>query len=270
MLSSSVVCRATVIALPLSMTLFGCAPPLPPPDFQMHEQLIYVLPGIEGPSRNNRNIVQGLKDGGVDANIEVFDWATPAGIFNWFAHLTDQRRNRRQAIRLARTILAYQKKYPDHPIFLVAHSGGAGIALSAVELLPETAAVEGVILLAAAVSPDHDLNQALARTRRGIWNFYSRRDVGFLVLGTSLLGTMDRKYTSAAGAVGFRRPADLDSQQVETYQRKLHDISYRKEMRRDRNYGTHNGWTHPRFVARWLAPIVLDQPMPPAESAASD
>lgn len=224
--------------------------------------MVYVLPGIEGPSRINRNIVRGLLDGGIEGAVEIFDWSTTAGPFGWYVHLTDIRRHRVEAFRLARRIVRYQRAYPDRPIFLVAHSGGAGIALSAVEILPETAGVDGVILLAAAVSPQRDLSRALTQTRRGIWNFHSLRDFGFLVVGTTLFGTIDRQHRPSAGALGFDLPENADDDRRALYTEKLHEVPYAKEMSHDGNLGTHNGWTRRTFVANWIAPIILDQPSP--------
>ncbi|MCH7526922.1 MAG: hypothetical protein IID39_05755, partial [Planctomycetes bacterium] len=146
-------CRRAVIAVLCGVTLGGCAPLPATTALQKKQRMVYVLPGIEGPSRINRNIVRGLLDGGIEGAVEIFDWSTTAGPFAWYVHLTDIRRNRVEASRLARRILRVQREFPDRPIFLVAHSGGAGIALSAVEMLPETTGVDGVILLAAAVSP---------------------------------------------------------------------------------------------------------------------
>ena len=44
-------------------------------------------------------------------------------------------RNRQQATLLAERIRQYQRQYPDRPVHLVAHSGGAGIAAMAMERL---------------------------------------------------------------------------------------------------------------------------------------
>ena len=218
--------------------------------------MVYVLPGIEGKSRFNISVAKGLADGGVEAAIEIFDWTTWTGPFGWFVHLTDERRNRINAIKLARTVIRYRKQHPYRPVYLVAHSGGAGIALMAAELLPEHMRLEGIILLAAAVDPDRNLIYALSRTRRGIWNFYSKHDIGFLVLGTSLFGTIDRKFGASAGAVGFNVPEDLPREFAELYKKKLHQIEYDPVMAHDGNPGSHSGWTKPRFVSTWLAPII--------------
>jgi len=240
----------------------GCVSAPRPSLEQKQRAMVYVLPGIEGESRFNINIAKGLIRGGVDGAVTVHDWTTRAGSLGWFLHLADERRNRSEAIRLARRIIKYQETFPNRPVYLVAHSGGAGIALMALERLPHFASVDAVVLLAAAVSPDHNLAKALAHTRRGIWNFYSNRDVGFLMLGTSLFGTIDRAHGPSAGAVGFSAPVDTSDEADRLYVEKLHQIPYVREMADDGNLGGHGGWTNPGFVARWVAPIILDRPLP--------
>jgi len=265
------------IHLPLFLVLWpalgGCAS-VPGSTFEQKQKgLVLILPGIEGRSRFNVDIAGGLRLGGVEAAIAIHDWTTRAGSLGWYLHLADERRNRTEAIRLARRIVKYKKTFPDRPVFLIAHSGGAGIALMTLERLPHFAPAEAVVLLAGAVSPERNLNKALSRTRRGIWNFYSSRDVGFLVLGTSLFGTIDREHGPSAGAVGFETPKRLTERAAGRYQQKLHQIPYHAEMAKLGHLGGHGGWTSPKFVARWIAPILLDQPLPadsPVEPAVGD
>ncbi len=226
--------------------------------------MVYILPGIEGRSPANESIARGLVLGGVLGEVKIFDWTTWTGTLGWYIHLADVERNKIQATRLARAIVRHRKRHPDGPVYLIAHSGGAEIALSATELLPRSLPVEGVVLLAGAVSPQRDLTDALQRTRRGIWNFHSPYDVAFLVLGTAIFGTSDRQHCSAAGAVGFELPGHATEETARLYARRLFQIRYDWSMARDGNPGTHSGWTHPRFVAKWLAPIIRDQVSRPA------
>ena len=254
-------------ALVPMVAVCGCAP-LPKPSVEQEQiRHVYVLPGIEGRSALNIAIANGLADGGVDGAITIHDWATWAGPLGWFVHLTNHRRNRVEAFRLARRIMKDQRTHPGCSIFLVAHSGGAGIALLAVEALSPAMPIDGVILLGGAVSPHRNLCSALERTKRGIWNFHSRRDVALLMLGTSLFGTMDRTFGPSAGAVGFKLPADLSEAEADYYAKKLHPMPYDRAMAEYGNHGTHNGWAKRKFVAAWLAPIIKGDPMPPRASS---
>lgn len=218
--------------------------------------LVVILPGIEGRSIWNTNIADGLERGGVSVGIEIYDWSVPLPL-GVVVNVADLERNRRKARQLAERIAEYGEDFPGRPVFLIGHSAGAGLAVLTLEALPADRRIAGAILLAAAVSPEHDLTEALRRTQAGIWSFYSRRDVGFLGLGTRFFGTVDRRYGSAAGAVGFKEPAGLDEAERRFYREKLHQVKYSRQMARSGHPGTHTGWANSRFVRDWLAPLVL-------------
>lgn len=217
--------------------------------------LVIVLPGIEGRSAYNVGIARGLEKGGVPAGIEIYDWALPLGTF---LNVTASGRNHEQAQRIAQRIIEYRRDYPGKPVYIVGHSAGAGLAVLVLESLPANTHVKAAYLLAAALSPDCDLTAALRRTDAGIWNFYSSADVGFLGVGTSLFGTVDRHHGVAAGAVGFDRPERLGPTGREQYARKLFQIKYDRRMARSGNPGTHTGWSNPQFVADYVAPLMMD------------
>jgi pimeloyl-ACP methyl ester carboxylesterase len=216
--------------------------------------IVLILPGIEGPSTWNYNLARGLADGGVNSAIEIFDWGTkiPGGML---INLTDLERNQRMADVLRDRIVSYKREHPGRPVHIIGHSGGGGIAVMAAEKLPMDVRVTSIILLAAALSPDYDLGPALQHTQRGIFNYYSTHDRIFLDAGTRVAGTIDRSHTSAAGSVGFNKPAgngnrgDYD---------KLHQIAWESEMAWSGHWGDHFGWTNPGFVRKYLAPLVED------------
>jgi pimeloyl-ACP methyl ester carboxylesterase len=104
--------------------------------------------------------------------------------------------------RLAQQIVAYRRCHPDVPIYLVAHSAGSAVALSALEVVPP-GMVEDLVLLAPSVSADYDLRLALRNVRCGIDLFYSNRDWFFLGIGIAMFGTADRRWSPASGRVGF-------------------------------------------------------------------
>ncbi len=224
---------------------------------RMSRGLVIVLPGIEGRSAYNVNIARGLDDGGVGSAIDIYDWNVPipgGALLN----LTAYERNLEQARKLARRIMDYQKDFPGRSVHLIGHSGGAGITVLTLEQLPANRRISSALLLAGAVSQDYNLAPALRRTQFGIFNYYSPADVGFLRLGTSIFGNIDRGHGSAAGAVGFARPAGLTEPERQEY-RKLHQIRWSKQMSRYGNSGGHTGWANRRFVRRYLAPLILEQ-----------
>lgn len=214
--------------------------------------LVIILPGIEGPSYWNYNIAKGLEDGGVKNAIQIYDWGSkiPGGML---INIADYERNQLMATNLCDHIVKYKRRHSAGNVHIIGHSGGGGIAIMAAEKLPTNTKIATVILLAPALSPDYDLRLALRHVSVGIFNYYSELDMGFLGAGTSVAGTMDRKHTAAAGAVGFK-PSGAGSPEL----RKLQQIAWSPEMRGYGNYGGHMGWTSPAFVKRYLAPLVKD------------
>ncbi|MFQ5805205.1 MAG: alpha/beta fold hydrolase [Phycisphaerae bacterium] len=217
--------------------------------------VVFILPGIEGRSVWNRNIALGLDEGGVGSAIEVYDWTS--GLPGTFVYnLANLERNRRQARRLADRILAYRDRYPGSPVHLLGHSAGGGIAVLALEALPPGRQIDQAILLAPALSPDHDLSTALRRTRHGICNFYSTRDVSFLRVGTSLFGPVDRDFGTSAGAVGFKLPDGLSEADRELYAARLRQVRWNPRMKEVGASGSHLGWASRKFASDYLAPLI--------------
>ncbi|MBI5764825.1 MAG: alpha/beta fold hydrolase [Planctomycetes bacterium] len=222
---------------------------------RMEKGLVLILPGIEGRSSWNYELARGLDDGGVGFGIEVYDWGTvvPGGML---INLTDIERNRRVATELRDRIVTYRRAHPRRPVHLIGHSGGGGIAVLTTEMLPSEEPVSSVVLLAAAISPSHDLRAALSHSQYGIFNYYSPLDVVLLRAGTTVAGTIDREHGQSAGAVGFTRPASLTEDEARIYNRKLHQVQWSPEMRFAMNFGGHMDWTHRPFVKQYLAPLV--------------
>lgn len=232
----------------------GCIPPDLNTQARRNRGLVVVLPGIEGPSIWNRNLVQGLNDGGIDCAIERYDWGTPVP-GGWLINLTDIEGNRAAADRFRDHVIAYMDEFPNRPVVLVGHSGGAGIALLTAERMPRDRPVSMIVLLAAAVGPEFDLRDALRGTSGTVLNCYSERDDVLLGAGTKIAGTIDRSHSDAAGKVGFTVPGPGDREFDRSYER-LVQIPWTVQMSKLGNAGGHTGWTNRRFVRQWLAPRV--------------
>ncbi len=234
----------------------GCVPERLATDPQRLDRgKVIVLPGIEGPSIWNRDLVLGLNDGGINCAIERYEWGTsvPGGAL---INLADLPANRRKASQLAERIVAYQQQYPGRPVVLVGHSGGAGLALLALERLPAKTKVDAAFLLAAAVGPSFDTRPARAHLSSALVNCYSRHDALLLGLGTSIFGTVDREFGFAAGAVGFRERATRAESQPATPVAPLQQIEWTPSFIQLGNIGQHESWTNRYFVRNWLAPRV--------------
>lgn len=227
-----------------------------------------VLPGIEGRSLLNRNLALGLDEGGVTSAIEIFDWTlgVPGSLVY---NLVDIERNRRVARSLTQRIVDYRTEHPTNPVHLVGHSGGAGLAVLALEALPDDVEIDMAILLAPALSPEYDLSAALRHTCAGIVNFYSENDISLLKIGTSLFGSVDRKYGASAGAVGFVRPDAADAT-AELYDDRLRQVRWTRRLREYGADGSHIGWTSRRFAREYLAGLIkrneAARPMPLART----
>ncbi len=202
-------------------------------------------------------MVAGLRAGAPASAVEIYDWTTGLPPL-LLVHLRYLDRNRHQAEIVASKIVAYQDQYPGRPVHLIGHSAGAGIALMAVEALPEGRQVSSITLLAAAVSPRYDLRPALARTERGIWNYSSLGDVAFLMAATTVCGTVDGVHGPAAGAIGFRLPRDATPGEQALYAQKLHERPYQLRMLADLNWGGHFGGTTAWFASHELALVMQE------------
>ena len=188
--------------LGLALLIGGCQTPCPTSQ-QLSTGLIWLIPGIHGEPWMLADAQRGLRDAGVESAIEVYDWQRP-GLFGVLLNLIDIERNLEHAAKIAHEIETYYREHPDRPIDLVGYSGGGGLAIMAIEALPQEVRLRNVILVQAAISPDYDLSFALRQIDGGIINFHSRLDWVVLGLGTQAFGTMDRLYVPSAGKSGFK------------------------------------------------------------------
>ncbi len=192
---------------------------------------------------------------GVTHEIREFVWTHGWG--HWFQDLRDTEHLAKKAAELARIIGRLKEEEPARRIFLIAKSGGTGLVLAAAGLVSE-GAIERIILLSAAVSPQYDLCNALRATRGEIVSFYSPYDQLILNLGTSKFGTMDRVYGPSAGLNGFREPANLDDTGHKLYAR-LIQVPWQPRMLLQGHLGTHSGTSLPTFLAVEVAPWLRDR-----------
>lgn len=250
--------RALPLAMLLVCVLTGCGHSQPyVNDQRLGRGLVIVLPGIEGRSYLNEAICRGLDEGGVDCAIELVDWTSWWGpLIGAPYNLRAEARNRRKAAEIAGKVLRYKMSHPGRPVVLVGQSGGGAIALWIAEALPADYSVDGIVVLAAALSPTYPLDMALGSSRRGIVSFHSGRDRLLLGLGTTVFGTMDGEHTSSAGRVGFdvpngpTRPAVYD---------RLFQIAWNKEMSSTGNTGMHLTSGSSEFIAEYVAPFVRSE-----------
>lgn len=257
-MGSPLLCRPVPALLVLAFGCFlpclsGCVySPLPsrPPVTHGRPYLVH-LPGVAGDTVVDRWFLSGLGDGGLKADTEVFDWT---GHADWIFALQSYRHNRNQAQQLADRIVTRVRAEPGEPVYLTAESGGTGVAVWALEQLPDDVKVRSVLLIAPALSPRYDLSRALSHVAGHAYVVTSPNDLLVLGLGTMVFGTTDGVHTSAAGRVGFRQPRAADPLQY----RKLVQMPYELDWLAYGHLGGHSGGLAPAFARNILAPTLLD------------
>lgn len=164
---------------------------------------VFLLDGVGGFKLTPLMVRRALRQAGSPLATYFFDWHRgPRG--EMLADLMCLRANRRAALRLARLIRRRSREYPHAPIHLVSYSGGTGLAVFAAEQLGRRARIDVLVLGASALSPRYPLAAALARVNH-CYALTSRRDWMLLGVGTTLFGTVDRRFRPAAGLVGFQQ-----------------------------------------------------------------
>lgn len=246
-------------SLPIS-TAFGCAligcvcatgcqqPESRQANSGPHRSVV-LLPGVEGGAWQLDGTVKGLRDGGINGDFDVISWGQRP--FGSLDNLTNINANKARSKTIAERITGHQREHPDRPITLIGFSGGGGLAVLVAEALPKDTVLDRLILVGAAISPQHDLREARARFKHGIVNIYSIGDWFILGAGTSVFGTIDRANTASAGHVGFQtKDGKL---RVEDG---LTQIAWQAKWIATGHDGGHIGWLARPWAEKYLAPII--------------
>jgi pimeloyl-ACP methyl ester carboxylesterase len=212
--------------------------------------VVFVVDGVGGFQLFSTSVRWALPRVGVRHEVREVNWTH--GFGQVLRDLQDTRHLLRKADELAAEIRRLKTEHPDCPVFVVAKSGGTGLAMAAVEQLPP-ATLERLVLVSSALSPGYDLRRALRATRREVVSFSSPVDQLVLGLGTRQFGTIDRVYGPSAGLNGFQVPTNLTAEDRDLYDR-LVQVRWRAGMIFQGNPGVHAGTSTPAFVAREVAP----------------
>jgi hypothetical protein len=241
------------IAAPENLTTIAHASGrITPEPYHLH------LNGIGGFRIVDRFMLSGLKQGGLDADVQAYDWCgDDAGL----GALLQQKLHVEQSKIVAGIIAKAARAQPGRRITLSAHSAGAGIIIWALEDLPKDVKVDSLALLSPALSPEYDLSKALKHITGNVYVFYSTYDEAVLGLGTRLFGTVDGIKTDAAGRVGFKEPAGADREEYA----KIIQVPYEKSWIRLGNIGDHIGSMSRPFARQIIAPLLLKGILPRPE-----
>jgi hypothetical protein len=219
------------------------------------------LPGIGGHMAIDDNLIAGLKQGNLNAEMTIYNWA---GEDRGIVALGSTTRHAEQAARVAELITKVHRADPRRRIIITSHSAGTGIAVWALEQLPPDIQIDTLLMMQSALSPKYDLSSALAHVHGCAYSLWSPLDpvVGG---GTKLLGTVDRVQTEAAGHVGFKEPRTADAAQY----RKLTQFEYQESWMRYGDIGDHIGPMRRSFAKNMLAPLLITGKLPNVSSAAT-
>lgn len=222
---------------------------------------VFYFDGAGGGTKKSNyaeGVVEGMLEAGYRGAGELLSWETGKGL------MMDQDASvaykRGKADEAAASIRSYQKKYPGAPVGLLGFSAGTAEAIFALEVLPETAPVDHVVLLGTSISRDYDMTEALKRVKNKLYIFTSTHDQ---MLGTlmPLSGTADRKFNDpGAGIKGFVLPAGASSATRKLYADKIVTIPYSDDFRKDGDKGHHFDNVKKEFVRDHVAPLLIGRP----------
>jgi pimeloyl-ACP methyl ester carboxylesterase len=213
--------------------------------------IVLAVDGAGGFEASSRTLRQTVLQDKLPLEVHSFHWT-----HGYCRIVSDQMHAshvRREGQRLADLVLRCREEAPNRPIYLVGHSAGCGVVLTAAESLPP-GSVERVVLLAPAVSVKHDLRPTLACACRGIDVFYSHHDWVYLGIGVLLAGTTDHCWTLAAGKVGFRPVAR--GPEDEALFAKLRQYPWDPSLSWTGHKGGHYGPYQPGFLRTFVLPLL--------------
>jgi hypothetical protein len=213
------------------------------------------LPGIGGKRTIDVAMTKGLVEGGFQGDIEIYDWTeNDEGLHA----LIEIQRNKKEAQLIAQKITQHFDMDPSAPIYLTCHSGGGGLAIWAMEDLPERVKIHALAMMSPALSPTYDMSKAFSHLTGKAYVFSSLDDQLVLGTGCRLFGTIDGVKTDAAGRVGFSAPPGADAGQYA----KLVPMPYRPQWLQLGDRGDHVGGMTHRFARLVLAPLLLSGSLP--------
>jgi pimeloyl-ACP methyl ester carboxylesterase len=233
-----------------SLVLTKSPAPAKPPVVSQKAGIVFVVEGVGGFDVFGTSARWALPRAGVRHEIRDFVWTHGWG--HVLKDLQDAQHMVRKAGDLAQEIRAVKALAPERPVYVVAKSGGTGVALVAAEQLPP-GTLERMILLSSAVSPTYDLRPALRATKYEIVSFHSPYDQVVLGWGTRQFGTIDRVRGPSAGLHGFVIPANLSAADRALYDR-LVQVRWHASMLLEGHTGAHSGTSMPAFMTKEVAP----------------
>lgn len=241
-----------VVLLLITVTAAGCAQLTPRADPAKSKDVVLVVHGVDGAGPWYNGLIDGLRDGGVTAQIELVNWGAPLMIL---PNLQMPSVHHDAESKLAGRIKLWRAQHPDGRLSLIGHSGGCGVILATLAGLPTECRVDDAVLLAPAVSPGYPLAPSLSHVNGTMYSFYSAKDQTLLNAGTSVGGTYDGVWGKSAGLNGFDNATKLAPE----LQGHFMQVAYERQWDEVGNNGDHFGWRKRQFIQQYIAPLVLEK-----------
>jgi len=238
-------CMRYVLLFAASMLLAGAARPPATKPWLLH------LNGIGGERMCDHALIEGLAQGGFKADVEFYDWT---GGQIGIEALQGRERHETEARKIADKLAGQFRAHPKTPIYMTSHSGGCGVAVWALELLPDEVKVDYLLLFAPALSPDYNLTKALRHVNKKAYVFSSEYDQIVLGTGTKLFGTIDGQRVEAAGLNGFVEPDTADAEQYKKLIAQPYKLNWLREYG---SAGSHISALGARFSRGYVATLLL-------------
>lgn len=223
------------------------------------EGLVFVADGAGNFCAASASLARVVEEKHAPLCVQPFMWSH--GYLRIVADQTCHDHLRNRGKDLAKLVLAHKREHPDTLIYLLGHSAGSSVVLSAADSLPPDT-LERVILLAPATSCTRDLRGVLRASRLGVDVFYSRDDWWYLGMAVTLVGTSDRHWSAAAGRVGFQPVIGCPEDGL-LYE-KLRQYPWDENLAWTGHKGGHYGAYQPGFLKLCVLPLlgVADEPLP--------
>jgi pimeloyl-ACP methyl ester carboxylesterase len=241
----------------MAIAISGCStfqlvnspPPLPQPP----EIAIFVADGAGNFQACSQSLRQAVRGDKPPAFVHTFEWSH--GYCRILADQLDFTYAQAAGRALARQVEEFHDRSPQCRVFLMGHSAGSSVVLSALENV-RPGVVERAFLVAPSVSSGYDLTSALTNVKNSIHVYYSRHDWYYLGLATHVVGTQDRRWLErAAGRVGFRYQPKTPEQEALTAKLKQHP--WKSNDSQIGHLGGHFGAYVPEFLRRNVLPLTI-------------
>lgn len=227
--------------------------------------ILFAVDGAGGFEISSQTIRQTAVEDHLPLEVHSVHWTH--GYWRVLADQIHMSHMEREGRKLAELVLRCRQKAPEAPIFLIGHSAGCGVVLSAAENLPPST-LERIVLLSPAVSSKHDLRPALRSSCKGIDVFTSSHDWACLGVGIFLAGTTDRcRLSGAAGKNGFQ--LIHSGQQDQLLYTKLRQYPWNPSLSWTGHQGGHYGAYQPGFLRAFVFPLFLSSLSLPETNSAS-